>query len=114
MTSQFADTTFFAFPFGTNGDKPAAADFDGDGKTDAAVFRPSSALWFISRSGDGGTTISQFGVSSDVPYAVDHDGDGKADIAIFRPGAAAEWWVSRSSGGVSAVQFGGNGDIPIQ
>ena len=108
-----SDSTFFAFPFGQNGDKPAAADFDGDGITDAAVFRPSGATWFIARSGDGGTTIAQFGVSEDTPTPADYDGDGKADIAIFRP-SLGEWWISRSTGGVFATQFGTSGDIPIQ
>ena len=87
-----------------------------DGKSDAAVFRPSTVTWFISRSGDGGTTISQFGAAGDVPVNADYDGDGKSDIAIWRPNGAngAEWWISRSTGGVFATQFGISTDKTVQ
>ena len=60
----------------------------------AAVFRPSTATWFILRSTDGGVTIQQFGNSTDLPVPNDYDGDSKADIAIYRRNGAngAEWW----------------------
>jgi hypothetical protein len=34
-------------PFGTAGDVAMRGDFDGDGKIDAAVFRPSTSIWYI-------------------------------------------------------------------
>ena len=55
------DFSFFSFPFGAIGDIPAPADYDGDRKADAAVFRPSNATWFILNSGGSGTTIATFG-----------------------------------------------------
>lgn len=107
------DNSFFAFPFGSNGDIPAAGDYDGDLKSDAAVFRPSSATWFILLSA-GGTTILQFGANGDQPVPADYDGDGKSDVAIYRP-SVGEWWYTRSSNGVTAaLQFGTTGDIPIR
>jgi hypothetical protein len=38
--------------WGGAGDEPVNADYDGDGRTDYAVFRPSTATWFVLRSCD--------------------------------------------------------------
>ena len=60
------DFSFYGFPFGANGDTVAPGDYDGDGKFDATVFRPTSATWFIARS-TAGTQIVQFGANGDRP-----------------------------------------------
>ena len=43
-------STSFNF-WGGIGDIPAPGDYDGDGKTDIAVFRPSTGVWFFIRIG---------------------------------------------------------------
>ncbi len=60
------------------------ADFDGDGKTDLAVFRPSTGTWFISLSG-GGSTATPWGTSGDIPVPGDYNGDAKTYIAVSVP-----------------------------
>jgi hypothetical protein len=53
--------------FGQFGDTPVPGDYDGDGKYDRAVFRPSTGDWWILKSGDSTASISHFGLSTDKP-----------------------------------------------
>jgi hypothetical protein len=87
------------------------ADFDGDGKTDLSVFRPSEGNWYLNRSTAGFVAVN-WGLSADIPTPSDFDGDNKTDTAIFRP-STGTWWIILSGGGVRATQFGSSGDIPV-
>src|SRR6218665_891152 len=71
--------------FGDIGDTPLAADYDGDGITDLAVYRPSTRQFWWKRSSDNVVSGATFGDPGDIPIAADFDGDGKTDIAIYRP-----------------------------
>jgi hypothetical protein len=85
-------------------------DFDGDGRSDIAVFRPSDGGWYLLRSQAGFTGL-QFGIATDKAVAGDFDGDGKTDVAVFRNGF---WfWLNSSNGAFNAVQFGTAGDQPM-
>lgn len=89
------------------------SDFDGDGTTDLAVFRPASGTWFILNSGSSTFSGVQFGQNGDIPVDGDFDGDSRSDIALFRP-STGQWFISRSSDGqFQATTFGTNGDKPV-
>lgn len=94
--------------------KNNVSDFDGDGKTDISVFRPSNGNWEIEQSSTGTPLSVNWGLSSDIITPGDYDGDGTNDIAIFRP-STGTWWIRRSTdpGNFLAVQFGTNGDVPV-
>lgn len=90
----------------------AAYDFDGDGRAEIGVFRPSEGYWYLIRSGDGQFAAQHFGTFGDVIAPADYDGDGRFDVAVFRPGTGTWYWLNSSNGSFHAVQFGQNGDIP--
>jgi CSLREA domain-containing protein len=87
-------------------------DFDGDGKTDIGIFRPSDGSWWYTRSSDDAFRVYAFGAAGDLLTPGDYTGDGKSDIAVFRP-ATGEWFVQRSEdNSFFSFPFGVNGDIP--
>lgn len=99
--------------FGLPSDLLVPSDYDGDGKADIAVWRPSSGLWCLLLSRDNTQRYIRFGLSEDKPTPGDYDGDGRTDIAVFRPSNGI-WYLQLSSGGFRAEPFGLSTDIPIQ
>jgi hypothetical protein len=89
------------------------ADFDGDAKSDIAVYGPygpngSGRIALLESS--GGTINMPFGGSLDQPVVGDFDGDGKTDIAVYGPygpNGSNRLAVRESGGGVINVAFGG-------
>lgn len=94
--------------------KNVVSDFDGDGKTDFSVYRPSTGDWIVEKSSDSSSSTTNWGgFAGDRIVPGDYDGDGKTDHAIFRPSTGTWWFIMSSNGSRPAVQWGVNGDVPV-
>ncbi|MFN8390478.1 MAG: VCBS repeat-containing protein [Bdellovibrionota bacterium] len=99
--------------WGLYGDVPVPADYDGDGRDDIAVWRPTDGNWYIQYSKTNTIGVVQWGSGyfGDVPFkGLDRNGDGKADFVVFRPGAGI-WYINYGNGQSTAVVFGGATDV---
>jgi hypothetical protein len=96
-------------------------DYNGDSKTDVAVFRrtnPNLAQWFAANTIGLATGLSFGGGSLDVPVTGDFGGDGKTDPAVYRPGTATWYITTPTTNGyttaVAGIPFGQvNVDVPV-
>lgn len=116
--------TTYASAWGVSTDFFVPEDYDGDNKTDIAIWRagaPTVAAFYILQSQTGTVRIDTFGQTGDEPRVIgDYDGDGKADPAVYRAGANAgdqsTWFyrgsLNNPSGNVTYVPWGQNGDFP--
>jgi len=85
---QYPDGDVDEVSFGQWGDLPLSADWDGNGWTDLAVFRPTTSTWYVDLNWDGEADL-EFTLagmqSQDIPLAGDWDCDGQDSPGYFRP-----------------------------
>ncbi|MBV9209494.1 MAG: hypothetical protein JOZ52_02630 [Acidobacteria bacterium] len=62
-----SDNSFRATAWGVSTDSPVPADYDGDGRTDITIFRPSTRTWHLIQSSNGAQSAIPFGASGDTP-----------------------------------------------
>jgi hypothetical protein len=91
----------------------AVSDFDGDGRSDLAVFRAGAGAWYLRNSSNSVDSGPSWGTNGDLITPGDYDGDGKTDLAVYRP-AMGTWYLNRSSAGITQLPFGLANDQPVQ
>ncbi len=94
-------------------------DFDGDGRTDLALYRegsrsvdiaPQSSYWYFLSTRTGQTSAVPWGRTLDVPAPADFNGDGKTDVAVYRwwnfdTGDTNEWWIDSGTGNYDVLVY---------
>ncbi|HEX8565143.1 MAG TPA: FG-GAP-like repeat-containing protein [Pyrinomonadaceae bacterium] len=90
----------------------AQFDYDGDGRADISVFRPTNGAWYVSHSSNNAFFGAGFGQNGDVIAPADFDGDGRTDVSVFRAG----FWhrLNSSTNQFVGLQFGIAEDVPVQ
>jgi hypothetical protein len=103
----------FNWGLGSLGDIPAPGDYDGDGKSDYAVYRNGEGNWYINQSSNGAWLTVRFGLPGDIPVPNNYDGGEKTDIAVYRPSEGNWYILSSETQQFQALHFGANGDKPV-
>jgi len=80
-----------------------SGDYNGDGTSDIAIFRPETGLWAVR-----GVTRAYFGSTFDLPVSGDYDGNGTTEVGVFRRSSGL-WGIKN----VTRIYFGSFSDIAV-
>lgn len=103
--------------FGTGANGTSVLDYDGDRRTDLAVYRTDASsgqgTFIAQRSGGGGANFIQFGASTDIQAPGDYNGDGRTDYAVWRESNGTFYVLTSDTLTFQGFQFGRAGDEPV-
>ncbi|MBK7393246.1 MAG: hypothetical protein IPI64_08080 [Chloracidobacterium sp.] len=94
-------------------DKPVIGDYDGDGKIDLGVWRPSTGTFYIQQSSSSILLTIVLGQNGDRPVSADFDGNGISDTAVYRPSNGTWYFRDPITGVSSSFVWGNPEDTPI-
>jgi hypothetical protein len=98
-----SDSSLLTVSLGSSGAFPVPGDYDGDGRSDTAIFNAGS--WSVHQSGDSQDATTSLGASGDIAVPGDYDRDGITDKAVYTP-SSRNWSVATSSNGSFDFEFG--------
>lgn len=87
-------------------------DYNGDRRTDYAVFRSAASSYFI-QSLNPNSVFRTFGRPTDKLVPADYDGDRRTDLAYYRPSNGLWFITDQSSKTIYFTQFGIAGDVTV-
>jgi hypothetical protein len=115
--------------FGQSTDIPVIGDWNGDGKDEVGVWRPSMRKFLLDTNGNGkwdgnagGDTLTGvFGQSTDIPVIGDWNGDGTDEVGVWRPSTDRFMldtngngkWDGTAGGDTLTAAFGESTDRPV-
>ena len=92
------------------------SDYNGDGKSDLAVYNESAGLWFVGNADTNNSIVPNvpWGFNGATALLGDYDGDTNADLAVYAR-ASGLWYVRSYPGSVLVwnKQWGFNGAVPV-
>ena len=88
-------------------------DFDGDHKTDVAIYYPASGQWWVYLSESRTfTNVITWGGENCLPAPGDYNGDNKTDFMVF-DSTTGNWYGKLSDGREGMANFGQPGTWPV-